>query len=266
VMNVHMQRQSDNELVGFVKLKLLTSAADIARYNSCYSTYIAMDDVRLSGMCDDNSPRELTVNCIAKMDDKSGQSFWSCGSVTDGRDIQEGEQAPSSSQTRSITSASANAAPPNAPGSLNVNGLKVGDLTTYNGKTVKIVSIDPNSGTASIQMLTWTDPRTGLMWAEKDNDNDVTWKEASNYCRNLSLGGYSNWRLPTIDELAGIYDPTQDGHVKGNLQLSGGGGWSSTAGTASREPWAFVFSIGERVSYRLGYSRYDVVRALCVRR
>jgi hypothetical protein len=53
---------------------------------------------------------------------------------------------------------------------------------------------------------TWTDKATGLMWAKDSTSSDVTWNEASNYCSNLRLAGYSNWRLATIDELAGISD------------------------------------------------------------
>ena len=52
----------------------------------------------------------------------------------------------------------------------------------------------------------WIDPSTGLMWTAKDNGNDITWRKAMKYCQNLSLAGYSDWRLPTIDELSSIYD------------------------------------------------------------
>src|SRR5208282_6245450 len=54
----------------------------------------------------------------------------------------------------------------------------------------------------------WTDPSTGLMWAGKDNGNDVSWKKAMKYCRDLRLAGYSDWRLPNMAELQGTYDST----------------------------------------------------------
>ena len=105
-----------------------------------------------------------------------------------------------------------------------------------------------------------------LIWAKQDNGGDVNWDQASNYCSNLRLAGYSNWRLPTIDELAGIYDESQnvDGwHIKEGIRLSGGT-WSSSAGNASGKAWVFLFVSGQRYSYVLDYS--DAKRALCVRR
>jgi hypothetical protein len=48
--------------------------------------------------------------------------------------------------------------------------------------------------------------RTNLMWAAKDNGADINWQAAKNYCENYRAGGYTNWRMPTRDELAGLYD------------------------------------------------------------
>jgi hypothetical protein len=121
----------------------------------------------------------------------------------------------------------------------------------------------------------WTDPETRLMWTKKDNGNDVNWQKARNYCRNLRLAGFTDWRLPAIDELSNIYDRKVNiagqlgnggqatWHVKGNLQLSGWQ-WSDTQGNASWEAWLFLFSNGERYSSPLVGSGLD--RALCVRR
>lgn len=60
---------------------------------------------------------------------------------------------------------------------------------------------------------TVTDPQTGLMWEAKtdddgarDKDNEYTWQEALDYCSNLTLAGHSDWRLPTIKELASLAD------------------------------------------------------------
>ena len=120
----------------------------------------------------------------------------------------------------------------------------------------------------------WTDPETRLMWTKKDNGSDVNWQKAKMYCRNLRLAGYSDWRLPAIDELSDIYDPKANiagqmgsgsqatWHVKGNLQLSGWQ-WSNTQGNASWQAWLFLFANGERYSSPLTGSGLD--RVLCVR-
>ena len=113
--------------------------------------------------------------------------------------------------------------------------------------------------------LTWTDPPTGLMWAKKDSGSDITWQQATNYCRNLRLANHFDWRLASIEELQGIYDPKAnvDGwHVKGNLQLSGWE-WSDSQGNAFGEAWGFNFSQVTRYSRPLGSS--PLSRALCVR-
>ena len=50
------------------------------------------------------------------------------------------------------------------------------------------------------------DTRTNLMWAAKDNGSDINWAIASAYCENYRGGGYKDWRMPTKDELAALYD------------------------------------------------------------
>ena len=37
---------------------------------------------------------------------------------------------------------------------------------------------------------------TGLMWQKKPDGLERNWKDAKLYCQKLSLGGYSDWRLP----------------------------------------------------------------------
>jgi len=51
------------------------------------------------------------------------------------------------------------------------------------------------------------DTKSRLMWAAKDNGANINWYEAKSYCENYRGGGYTDWRLPTLDELAGLYDP-----------------------------------------------------------
>ena len=53
---------------------------------------------------------------------------------------------------------------------------------------------------------TVTDTTTGLIWQKEDDGKKRTWSEAVNYSKSLSLDGFSNWRLPTLDELKSIID------------------------------------------------------------
>ena len=60
---------------------------------------------------------------------------------------------------------------------------------------------------------TVTDNLTGLMWEQKtvdggsrDKDITRTWLDALNYCEDLILGAFSDWRLPNPKELERIID------------------------------------------------------------
>ncbi|MDM8516361.1 PEGA domain-containing protein [Desulfobacterales bacterium HSG16] len=59
---------------------------------------------------------------------------------------------------------------------------------------------------------TVVDTKTGLMWAAKDNGKNINWNDAKRYCESYSGGGYSDWRLPAIDELKGLYDKGKKGY------------------------------------------------------
>ena len=50
------------------------------------------------------------------------------------------------------------------------------------------------------------DHTSKLMWQDnvKDGGEMLVFDEAKKYCENLSLGGYDDWRLPTIEELVNL--------------------------------------------------------------
>jgi len=67
--------------------------------------------------------------------------------------------------------------------------------------------VDRNDGTI-------LDTGTGLMWARKDSYSDLAqclnWTDAQKYVEQLKTGGYTDWRVPTIKELATLFDLTQE--------------------------------------------------------
>ena len=77
-----------------------------------------------------------------------------------------------------------------------------------------------------------TDTTMNLQWQDNNDAQTVlkTWIEAINYCENLTLGGYSDWRLPNINELKTIADETtySPAIVDAFTNVSLGNYWSST--------------------------------------
>lgn len=52
------------------------------------------------------------------------------------------------------------------------------------------------------------DSETGLNWQDNNDSNSTkyTWQEAINFCENLSLNEFEDWRLPNINEFKSIID------------------------------------------------------------
>ena len=119
------------------------------------------------------------------------------------------------------------------------------------------------------------DTSTNLMWAAKDNGADINWQGAKNYCGNYRGGGYTDWRMPTQDELAGLYDrdktyqsecrellfKTWDIHLTELIRLTCIAPWASE--TRGSEAANFYFDQGLRHSYP--QSKAYLNRALPVR-
>lgn len=57
-----------------------------------------------------------------------------------------------------------------------------------------------------------TDSSTGLIWEDNSSveTTTYTWSDAIDYCENLELGSYTDWRLPNINELLSIVDYTEN--------------------------------------------------------
>jgi hypothetical protein len=70
-----------------------------------------------------------------------------------------------------------------------LNGISIADF------------VDNGNGTV-------TDTTTGLMWQKETAPGTYTWQQALEYAESLifPLNGYSDWRLPNINELQTLLD------------------------------------------------------------
>jgi hypothetical protein len=85
------------------------------------------------------------------------------------------------------------------------------------------------------------DTKTNLMWAAKDNGSIIDWGDAKAYCDNYRGGGYTDWRMPTQDELAEL---SASGAHKGKVVLIKSWIWASE--TRGSEAAGFDFHSGGR--------------------
>jgi len=64
-----------------------------------------------------------------------------------------------------------------------------------------------------IVLLNWKneavfDQKTGLVWEKSAKSSYSNWSGAHQRCDNLALGNRKEWRLPTLEELASLVDPS----------------------------------------------------------
>jgi len=95
---------------------------------------------------------------------------------------------------------------------ISVNGVGIGNL-----RTGKLSSVnDKDDGyykrglgrdfTRDSDKKVVLDKITNLMWQDDSTDNNNTYSGANTYCDDLNLSGFSNWKLPSIQELNTIVD------------------------------------------------------------
>jgi len=106
------------------------------------------------------------------------------------------------------------------------------------------------------------------MWAAKDNGSDINWTDAKSYCENYRGGGYTDWRMPTQGQLAGLYDAEKiyktdcgDVHLTEKIRLTCAWVLASDE-TSGVEDVAFSFLVGKRTGVT---KRHNFSRALPVR-
>lgn len=93
------------------------------------------------------------------------------------------------------------------------------------------------------------DTDTQLMWQDENITATDDWIVAISVCRNSTLGGFNDWRLPNINELLSLVDYSKFnpahktiGFQTGNLS---GNYWSSTSDAEEQDyAWELEFNSG----------------------
>ena len=93
------------------------------------------------------------------------------------------------------------------------------------------------------------DKETGLVWEKSPDTTTRTWANAIAYAYGKNVGDRKGWRLPTVEELASLVDPTQSnpalpsGHPFTNVQSSYY--WSATTNASgTSNAWGVNFFEG----------------------
>lgn len=121
---------------------------------------------------------------------------------------------------------------------------------------------------------TVTDITTNLMWQQCSDGlsgtgcatgtlSIVTWDNAISYCEGLSLGGFTDWRLPKIKELQSLVDMTRATAPTINITYFPNTQsiyWSSTSyAPSTTNAWivefGYGYTIGSGYKTNLGYIR-----------
>lgn len=126
------------------------------------------------------------------------------------------------------------------------SALSAGDYSNLDNDTVK-------------------DKKTGLIW-QKGEQEKMRWEIARQFCGELTLAGFNDWRLPTKQELMtlverNMFNPAID--RKFFPQAQPDNYWSSSIGTASvgSAAWMIHFGYGEARFF----NKYNKHLVRCVR-
>jgi hypothetical protein len=93
-----------------------------------------------------------------------------------------------------------------------------------------------------------------LMWVDGSETVGKSWSEAISYCKNLNYGGYSDWRLPTIEELYSITDQRKSSNPFANSEFRNIKSYAYWSSTEDNKYTSYSWSL----HFGNGYGYYNV--------
>ena len=108
------------------------------------------------------------------------------------------------------------------------------------------------------------DTTTNLIW-DAGEHKPLAWKKALKYPATLAIAGFSDWRLPTVEELFVLADRTKFNPAIDTAffpKCTGGWYWSSTVDASSPGDCAWGVYFGNGNSFCTHQSLEGLVRAV----
>jgi hypothetical protein len=107
----------------------------------------------------------------------------------------------------------------------------------------------------------YMDTRTGILWQDNKDAKSIKqdWSGAKSYCKDLSLSGYSDWHLPSINELETLSndDKSSPAIISGIKNIISSFYWSSSANVNNaKSAWYVYFGNGSSNSSNKDYKSY----------
>jgi hypothetical protein len=100
-----------------------------------------------------------------------------------------------------------------------------------------------------------TDSSTGLMWQDNSDAKTIklNWQDALEYCQDLNLEGYSDWRLPAIKELQTLVDVSKyKPAIRGGFDNTASSNYWSSSVYVSDSSYAWYVGFSSGYTYYFG--------------
>jgi hypothetical protein len=110
------------------------------------------------------------------------------------------------------------------------------------------------------------DASTGLRWQDDPDAKTLKrdWKRAKSYCENLTLDGYSDWRLPSYSELLSIVEYTKyNPAIKTGFKNTATDDYWSASPSVNDDSYAWLVFFNSGLAF--GNTKTNKVYVRCVR-